>query len=63
MTVRYCPSCKIETKHLRCPMCGRETDDDSDNDPDVEALRRERGYTIFEHAQYPEKDDKIKPHP
>lgn len=24
---RFCPICKIETKHMRCPMCGTETDE------------------------------------
>jgi hypothetical protein len=37
---RYCPICKIETRHLRCPLCGSETDP------------VDEGYSIFDHAQF-----------
>jgi len=48
--MRYCPACKLSTKHARCPLCGRDTDDNNDETP-TEPAPLDEGYTIFDHAQ------------
>lgn len=45
-TPRYeCPNCRALTNSIRCPQCGADTEEREDE--------TSGGYTIFNHAQYP----------